>query len=184
MIEGQAKRQLVRGKPRDALRPPASGCRASGPGGGASEPRRPAAEDKDQQVRGPWLRPSRGRERESADPSAGCRRLSRPLAGVVSGQHSIPPAALACSLFIACRRLSGPSLVWLAFFLPGIRLVRRAGAPGRRASVRGRGRSSPGRSTDDVIPVLEIMAQVRPAGSARAGDSRRSCRRRPAASSR
>lgn len=35
-----------------------------------------------------------------------------------------------------------------------------------------------------AIPVLEVMARVRPAGSARAGDNRRSCRRRPAASSR
>ena len=35
---------------------------------------------------------------------------------------------------IACGRLSGPSLVWLSCFLPGIRLVRRACAPGRRAA--------------------------------------------------
>jgi hypothetical protein len=67
MIEGQARRQLARGRHRGAIRPPASGCQTSGPGGWASEPRRPAAVDKDERVRDLGLRPSRGRERESAD---------------------------------------------------------------------------------------------------------------------
>jgi hypothetical protein len=153
MIEGQARRQLVRGKP------------------GTPFDRQPPGVEHLDLMAGrvsrdallPKTKTNRFAALVAAEPGVAKENpLILQLAvgdypdpgGRGIGQYSIPPVALACSSFIACRRLSGPSLVWLAFFLPGIRLVRRAGAPGRRASVRGRGRSSPGRSTDDVIPLL------------------------------